>query len=117
MDIHELIQRLEAEAQRRDAALTNDVNRRRPDAAALLAVFEECADRLPASLRLVAQFAVAEGMSISQTAAALGLKRNTVRSHLRRLRALARRNHAFLSRFQRMVRSTLVSTSVPVSPP
>lgn len=61
----------------------------RRDAAELLAYVERAA-RLPARLRAVAALCLKDGATLDETAARLGIARETVRVHLRRLRALQR---------------------------
>ncbi|MBK9037206.1 MAG: helix-turn-helix domain-containing protein [Myxococcales bacterium] len=53
--------------------------------------FVERAARLPARLRAVAALCLRDGATLDETAARLGIARETVRVHLRRLRALQRR--------------------------
>ena len=62
---------------------------RRADAAELR-VFAERAARLPPRLQQVAQLCLEDGLSLRACAERLGLSRETVRVHLRRLRALRR---------------------------
>ena len=69
----------------------------RRDAAALLA-FAERAVRLPARLRAVASLCLRDGATLDEAAARLGIARETVRVHLRRLRALQRASDARASR-------------------
>ncbi len=61
----------------------------RRDAAELLAYVERAA-RLPARLRAVATLCLKDGATLDEAAARLGIARETVRVHLRRLRALQR---------------------------
>ena len=61
----------------------------RRDAAELLAYVERAA-RLPARLRAVAALCLKDGATLDEAAARLGIARETVRVHLRRLRALQR---------------------------
>ncbi len=69
----------------------------RRDTAALLA-FVERAVRLPARLRSVARLCLQDGATLDEAAARLGIARETVRVHLRRLRALQRAADARASR-------------------
>ena len=61
----------------------------RRDAAELLAYVERAA-RLPGRLRAVATLCLKDGATLDEAAARLGIARETVRVHLRRLRALQR---------------------------
>lgn len=69
----------------------------RRDAAELLAYVERAA-RLPARLRAVATLCLKDGATLDEAAARLGIARETVRVHLRRLRALQRAAAARASR-------------------
>jgi hypothetical protein len=66
----------------------------RPDAIALTRFVKA---KAPLTARMVHVFTlcIERGLSLNACAARLGIKRETVRSHLRRLRELARRFHAF----------------------
>lgn len=61
----------------------------RRDTAALLAYVQRAA-RLPPRLRAVAALCLRDGATLDEAATRLGIARETVRVHLRRLRALQR---------------------------
>lgn len=63
---------------------------RRKDAAALRA-FVARVERFPPRIEQVVQLCLQEGLSLAACAARLGISRETVRVHLRRLRAMQRR--------------------------
>ncbi len=65
------------------------VDPRRKDPATLVE-FVDRAAALPLRLRQVAAFCLEDGLSLSQCAKRLGISRETVRVHLRRLRAVHR---------------------------
>lgn len=69
----------------------------RRDTAALLAYVDRAA-RLPPRLRSVARLCLQDGATLDQAAAKLGITRETVRVHLRRLRAMQRAADARASR-------------------
>ncbi len=69
----------------------------RRDTAALLAYVDR-AVRLPPRLRAVARLCLQDGATLDQAAAQLGITRETVRVHLRRLRAKQRAADARASR-------------------
>jgi DNA-directed RNA polymerase specialized sigma24 family protein len=64
-------------------------NPRRHDEAELVE-FVNRAVKLPGRLFDVAELCIGRGLTLDQAAERLGIKRNTVRSHLRRLRVLRR---------------------------
>lgn len=66
-------------------------NPRRCDTKQLLE-FVDKAEGLPFRLRQVARLCLEEGLSLSECASRLGITRETVRVHLRRLRALERQH-------------------------
>jgi DNA-directed RNA polymerase specialized sigma24 family protein len=70
-----------------EAGRSGDV--RRPDAERLRE-FVSRANRLPGRVRDVAVLLLEHGLSLSECAARLGISRETVRVHLRRLRAFER---------------------------
>lgn len=67
------------------------VRPQRPDTLALLETMQRSA-RLPPRVREVATLCLLEGLSLDDCAARLGIKRETVRVHLRRLRSIYKRN-------------------------
>ena len=73
------------------------VRSNRRDTAALLAYVDR-AVRLPPRLRAVAKVCLQDGATLDQAAARLGITRETVRVHLRRLRAMQRAADARASR-------------------
>jgi len=73
------------------------VRSNRRDTAALLAYVDR-AVRLPSRLRAVARLCLQDGATLDQAAAQLGITRETVRVHLRRLRAMQRAADARASR-------------------
>lgn len=81
-----------------DLALTTGDEQPRPrpqrhDSEALRE-FVKRAVRLAPRMRTVAQLCLDEGLTLDETAARMGIARETVRVHLRRLRALKRRSDA-----------------------
>jgi RNA polymerase sigma factor (sigma-70 family) len=69
---------------------------RRRDRDRLIA-FVDTAEGLPRRLREVARFCLEDGLTLRECGARLGITRETVRVHLRRLRALERQNRHRLS--------------------
>jgi DNA-directed RNA polymerase specialized sigma24 family protein len=72
-------------------------NLRRRDVEQIVAWVER-ADRLPDRLEDVYRLCIQRGLSLNQAAAELGISRNSVRTHLRRLRALVHRPPPDLAR-------------------
>jgi DNA-directed RNA polymerase specialized sigma24 family protein len=81
-----------ADDQQRTDARGSAANRRRRDVGRITSFMERAATRLPRRLEEVYELCINRGQSLDQAAAALGISRNTVRTHLRRIRGYARRS-------------------------
>jgi len=82
----------EEKVARQAAAVRSEANRRRRDLGELRALVEGARDRIPPRMRAVAELCLEEGRSAAEAGAALAMSAATVRTHLQRLRAIARRN-------------------------
>jgi len=83
---------VDAEAARHAAARKSPANRRRRDLARLRHLFDQVGRYLPQRMREVAFLCLYEGFSIAETARRLDIAPTSVRTHIKRLRAMERRN-------------------------
>jgi len=77
---------------RQRAARRSPANRRRRDLACLRFLVEKAGPSLPPRLRSVGHLCIVEGLSIAEAAKRLEIAPSTVRTHIKRLREIVRRN-------------------------
>jgi DNA-directed RNA polymerase specialized sigma24 family protein len=91
----------EDEARAKAEARNSRANRRRRrDLDRIIDTMDRAATRLPRRIENVYCLCIERGLSIDAAAAQLGISRNTVRTHLRRLRAFVHSRRVPESRFE-----------------